>query len=64
MSLKTLIQALLLLAIAVFPLVTVAQTVTVDNTDASPNNTSTFDSVMMALHSFQQSLLPVLFTMK
>jgi len=55
MSLKTLIQALLLLAIAVFPLVTVAQTVTVDNTDASPNNTSTFDSVMMALHSFQQS---------
>jgi hypothetical protein len=32
-----------------------AQTVTVDNTNASPDNTTTFNSIMMALHSFQAS---------
>lgn len=32
-----------------------AQTVVVDNTNASPNNTSTFSSLMMAIHSFQAS---------
>lgn len=32
-----------------------AQTVTVNNTNASPDNTTTFNSIMMALHSFQAS---------
>ncbi len=41
--------------VLMLPLGVLAQTVTVDNTDTSPDNVSTFDSVMMALHSFQAS---------
>ena len=39
--------------VILLPVTIFAQTVTVDNTDSSPDNVSTFDSIMMALHSFQ-----------
>lgn len=41
--------------VCALPLAAAAQTVTVDATNASPNNTTTFNSVMMAIHSFQAS---------
>ncbi|GAB4314332.1 MAG: hypothetical protein Kow0059_06040 [Candidatus Sumerlaeia bacterium] len=48
-------RILAVLSICVLAAVAGAQTVTVDNTNGSPDNSTTFNSIMMALHSFQAS---------
>lgn len=55
MDVKKLVRYLVLIAIVVFSTSVMAQTVTVDAANPSPDNVTTFNSLQMAIHSFQAS---------